>query len=169
VSHLECGPEKYALPRAEFVELMKQSDATVGIVASWLLKNGFEVDVPELRISPSWQERLKYADDGDLFFWKKEDDKKRMEVKHWPNIGFTSVEDVRYPNVIVNAVNSWDQADPKPDFHFILDSSKTHVLSINSNTQDHWFKTTKFDRRKGGNRAFYFCPKQYVKCIKIRG
>ena len=164
---MDVGDKKYALDRKEFVKLMKQSNVAVHIVANWFIKKGFEVKIPKLRISPSWEERLKYSDDGDFYFFKNEDEF-RSEVKYWPDIDFKEINDVPYDNIIVNAINSWDNANPKPSFHFILNKSKTHVLIINSDSKKYWYKDRVYDRRKNGKRTFYFCPKKYIKCSEIR-
>ena len=163
----DCGDEKYALDRKEFIKLMKQSDVATHIVARWFIEKGYEVEIKKLKIAPSWQERLKYSDEGDFYFWKNGDKKKRVEVKYWPKIDFKLITDVTYQNIIVNAVNSWDNANPKPSVHFILNKSKTHVMWINSNTSKYWFRDRKYDKRKNGKRTFYFCPREYVKCIGL--
>jgi hypothetical protein len=159
------GPEKYALDRPQFVRLMNQSYEITKLVAKWFECKGFRVEIPELRISPSWNDRLDYSDSGDFYFFNNQG-KKRVEVKYWPKIDFKSLDEV-YANVIVNAVNSWDAAEPKPDLHIIVNKSKSHVVWINSTTKQHWYKDRVYDRRKNGERTFYFCPKRYLSCVEL--
>ena len=86
-----------------------------------------------------------------------------MEVKYWPEIDFQSLEDVPYPNIIVDEAYKIAKF-PKPTLYgyVILNASKTGCLLIRSVTRSKWFDKKVFDKKEGDNRVFCFCPKEYV-------
>ena len=161
---LSVGSEKYADPN--FFKSLDKSEVARHIIAKRLIEKGYEVEVPELKVTPGWKERLAYSDNGDLFLLQ-DGKRERIEVKHWPKINFTSKEDIRYDNIIVNAVNSWDNADIKPSVHYILNANYTHVIIIDSRTREHWYRARTYDSRKKQDRSFYFCPKKYINVKKL--
>lgn len=150
----------------EFKKLLIKSRKAVNVVDRWLRSKGFKTEVPELKITPNWNEREKYSDDGDIFVIAA-DGRFRVEVKRRPDWSFESVDDIKYDTIIVNAINSWDNANPKPRFHYILNKEYTHMLIVSSKTSKKWFKEKKYDHRKKGTRWFYMCPMKYVRCEKI--
>ena len=152
----------------QFLEQLDESFTNDNIIAEWFNDNGFKVYVTPKKRANSYSEAedRKSADDGDFYFENKQGWRKG-EVKSWPDIDFKSKEDIPYPNVIVNAIRSWEDADPKPVVHFILNKSKTHAIQINSDTNGNWFKKEVWDKRKGGKRWFYFVPKELVSVVKI--
>ena len=156
-------------PRDEFVSLMKDSMKAAAIVAASLREDGFEVEIlPSKGISPNEARRWSYVDHGDLVVsWGI--DKERIEAKKWPNIDFFTLDEIPYADIIVDESYKIEKPGRLPLFAYIIvNSSETAYLSIPIWTKGHWFIDTKLDRREGTERAFYFCPKQYVTINELK-
>lgn len=141
----------------EFREAMEISRPTVLMVAEWFRTKGYTIKIPETRVRPNYEEREKYSDNGD-FFIVLPDRELRVEVKQLSH-QFDSKETL-FENTIVNAKHRWDNANPKPYMHVLVNRGKTHFAVIRSKTSESWFPCREWDRRKNGWRWFYKCPRE---------
>jgi hypothetical protein len=148
----------------EFREAIEESRPSVVLVAKWFMARGYVVRIPETRVRPTCNERERYRDKGD-FFIVLPDKELRIEVKQLSH-RFDSMGSL-YPNMIVNAVKSWDKADPKPYMHIMVNGQKTHFAFVRSKTSHHWFKKEEWDSRKKGYRWFYKCPKKFFEIREL--
>ena len=97
-----------------FIKHLDESKPSIGVAKKHLESQGFEVREKETKKTPSYEERMKYLDDGDLEYYK-DGEWRRVEVKHssrnftnaenWPITGdtnnqwfLTSFTDKRYVN-----------------------------------------------------------------------
>jgi len=129
-----------------FIKHLDESQSAVDYAKKYLESLGYEVrDKPETKKTPSYEERMKYVDDGDLYYYK-DGDWRRVEVKH-VSADFESAEDWPYKMFFVMAKHAWDKADPKPDVLLTFSKSMRHVASVKGDSYDDWFPVSFKDRR----------------------
>ena len=150
-------------PTEEFTELLRKARDVSFIVAASLTKRGHRV-----RILPSsWSSTIgkpgQYVDDGDLEITQ------RVEVKHWPQIDFQSLDDVPYSNIIVDEAYKIEKRHELPLYAYIIvNASMTGYLLIPVWTRQQWFRESRHDRREGHDREFYFCPRDLAHFMRMR-
>jgi hypothetical protein len=101
------------------------------------------VTLPKRRLAKDFADRKEYADKGDIYASGK-----RMEVKHlkrdfvyreWP-----------FATVTICAKASFDAADPKPDYYFILNQPMTIAAIVDvRNTRPIWTVRKQTDPARG--------------------
>ena len=156
----------FKVGNADFVKRLIKSQEAVEYFADYLRKQGEQVTVPELRISPSVEEREDYSDNGDLFVLK--DGKQLMyEVKHI-NQDFTSTDDYPYRKIIVNALTGITTKSKIPDYHILLSRDKKYYMSIKSDTAPLWEKKRMWDSYKKYHLWFYLLELDHVDCHEIK-
>ena len=129
-----------------FNKHLDESQSAVVFAKKYLESLGYEVrDKPETKKTLSYGERMKYVDDGDLYYYKDRD-WRRVEVKR-VSTDFESAEDWPYRMFSVMAKHAWDKADPKPDIILTFSKSMRHVASVKGDSQDDWFPVSFKDRR----------------------
>ena len=103
-----------------FKKRWHKSHKAVEKVAAWLVYKGIETTILPQHLTPDAASRMDYVDNGDIEI-VLEGRKKIVEVKG---------RDLKYKNgifpfEIVNICNapSFDRANPKPSYYFMLDSS----------------------------------------------
>lgn len=144
-------------PRDEFVDLMRTARETAYLLAAALTTKGYNIRILPNSISPNEKDRWNHTDHGDLEIIQ------RIEVKHWPDIDFKSVEDITYKNIIVDEAYKIEAKHQSSLFaYMILNASVTGYILIPVWTKRQWFKEEKFDKREGRMRLYYFCPKSHL-------
>jgi hypothetical protein len=136
-------------------------------VAAWLRRRGHEATVRPLRVRLSADVRAEYADAGDIECVGLSGTKRRVEVKHRPELAFTSREDFRYDTIIVDVCHAWDNAIPKPYLYVILNASCSHAFVVSGSTWRHWVRRRRLDRHCGRERNFYECPIERTHVVKV--
>lgn len=125
-------------------------------VALYLLNIGHEVRLPKRRLSPNFAERAKYYDDGDIYASGK-----RIEVKHlkhdfefqsWP-----------FADAAICAKRSFDRANPKPDYYYLVNASMTVAALIDvATTRPDWLVKRIPDRARGYDYDVYAVTPEYL-------
>ena len=113
---------------------------------------GYEIHVPKIRVRPDSAQRMDYSDDGDIKLIEV------IEVKR-RKMQFSSIEDFKYPTIIVDVCHTFDNREYKPRCYVIVNEPMTGAIIINVHkTRKHWRKRTKTDNHAGREREFYECP-----------
>jgi hypothetical protein len=104
------------------------SHEVVEMIAMMLLRQGLLVQILPQELAPSFEARHQYADNGDL---KIITDGKELicEVKG----SGVEFKDGKHPFKSALLCNQWsfDKADPKPSYYFIVDKSRKNVAIFN--------------------------------------
>lgn len=152
-----------------FQKHLKESQNTVWLVAQWLCKKGYHIQIgPNGGLFPkktgaaeSHKDFIKHQDSGDLYI------SQRVEIKGL-SANFTSAEDWPFDGFIVCAKHSWDYADPKPYVYFIVNNNRTHMAIVKGDTSSKWTVREKKDKRYHlMEQKFYYCPLDLIKWIEI--
>lgn len=144
-------------PREEFLGLLNVAQQNAQIVAEVLASRGYHVRILPHSISPNVEERWKHTDEGDLEITQ------RVELKHWPNIDFKSLDEVPYDNVIVDEAYKIDKEHRTTLYaYLILNASVTGYLLIPIWTRRYWFKKELHDGREDSERTYYMCAKRFL-------
>lgn len=143
--------------RQEFVDLMLESRKVTWLVASKLLSLGEHVRLVPNIIAPDEKSRWDYVDDGDIEI------SHRIEIKHWPNIDFKSVDDIPYQEIIIDEAYKIEKVHRlKLYAYIIVNSSMTGGIIISALTKKNWRKVTKFDTREKRQMDCYVIDKKNV-------
>jgi hypothetical protein len=158
-----------------FKEDLKRSRQAVYVAAHWLNNRGHAVVIPANKVRPTAEERVDYADFGDLHIALGRDTVKSVdalngletvEVKQrfnnpkYPkaNMGFRSREEFPYPTVMVGVVDHYNKLDPEPLFTIIFNQSLTGCLTIQRASKEEWTKVTRWVESNGRKKECYECP-----------
>ena len=128
---------------SDFEQRFRASRPAEIVVATFLLTQGQTVTLPKRRLAKDFADRKEYADKGDIYASGK-----RIEVKHlkrdfqyreWP-----------FDSVTICAKASFDAADPKPDYYFLLNQSMTIAALVDvRNTRPIWTVRKQTDPARG--------------------
>ena len=121
------------------------------------MNKGYTIEIPEIKITPTAEERLEYMDSGDLFI-KKNNITKRIEVKH-SSRNFLKKEDWIFKWFTVCAKHSFDMAKIKPSAYIILSCDYKGMAIVLTSTYNKWFPKYLPDKRYGDDyfQWFYMC------------
>jgi len=145
---------------AEFQGVLADSQRIVEAVAAWLRASGHTVEVPALRVAPTFDDRRRYQDGGDLWIIEP-DDRVRFEVKS-TSYTFTGRADWPFTyGAYVTAVGAWERAQPKPVMHIIVSPDLRAIAKISSLTRSEWF-VRKSKTRWQEDAEIYCCPLEFV-------
>ena len=125
-------------------------------VALYLLNRGHTVTLPKRQMAKTFAERKDYADKGDVYASGK-----RIEVKHikhdfqyqaWP-----------FETVAICAKKSFDAADPRPDFYYIVNASLTVAALVDVKTTfPDWLVRKITDKERGYDYDVYAVTPEYL-------
>ena len=140
-----------------FQQHLRQSGDTVWFIAKWLWFQGNTVTINRMRIAPEHQQWKQYADHGDIEIIKN-GFRQRIEVKGL-QVNFTSKRDWPFPDFIVCAKHSFDNAKPIPSFYFIVSNDRQAMAIVDTKSYDRWTVSERFDSRYYDiKQNFYICP-----------
>lgn len=156
---------------SKFIDHLKKSEDARWFIAWWLSQKGKTVYMPPSKIAPSHEQWKDYIDKGDVFCFS--DKKKkwiRNEVKEL-KVNFTCVDDWPFgKDFIVCAKHSYDGAEEKPAYYFILSNDWKFVALVDTKHADRWTTKEKADSRYEGEEAkqtFYYSPIEDIKWISM--
>ena len=134
-----------------FLKHLDASSEAVFTCAQYLYLRGIQVAICPMVKSPSYAERTKGIDNGDLYI------QQRIEVKH-SSRDFTCTADWPFTDFIVCARHSYDNANPKPYAYMILNADKTHVAVVYARLKAQWWIKEITDKRyEDVTQEFYMC------------
>lgn len=146
----------------EFIESLKGSEEYVNMVAEWLRTHGCKVEVPSVQVRPSFEERHKYIDTGDIKITL------RIEVKH-RSFDFTSKQDYPYDTVMIDETFKIDRINRGELWGYVIvNQSATHLCFVMAHTRKNWKIISKHDSKDAGRLCnSYVCPVELCKFLKL--
>lgn len=153
-----------------FRQAIVESQDAVWAVARYIHSIGdIEVLIAPLTIRPSFAERKRYGDKGDLHIRKiGREPWTRVEVKT-RTFSFTGPADYPYPTFYLERRNRMKQHGPAYAY-FIVSQCLTSAAIVYGATFDQWLgPTTFFDRARGHEANCYEVPLALVKFVQLRG
>ena len=149
-----------------FIGRLSGSTHAVMVVAHWLHKKGYELNIPAIRYAPSSKESLDYVDSGDIMSRKGDGDWERIEVK---GIGtqFTCREDWPHPFMIVSNKKAVDRANPLPRAYVVVSKDLTHCAIIRNTTRDRWREKELTPKTTNVPEMFYVVDNDVPRFIKL--
>lgn len=144
-----------------FIRSLLESQGAASSVASWLQGCGFDVMMRPASVRPSFEERVDYADSGDL------EVRMRIEVKH-RGIHFTCADDYPYDTVIVDECFKVERIDKNRLWGYvIINAAGTHACRIPAAAVFGGTVVKMFDKKDGQDREFVVCPKAKCRFYKM--
>ena len=146
-----------------FVESLGLSQVIALEIAGWLAERGYNCRYKPGTVTPNPESRMEHVDFGDLEVIK------RLEVKHWPNIDFQSLDDIGYENIIVDETYKLKKYHKNTLYSYmIVNASRTGALWIDTRTREHWYEDELPDKNNPGTRNFTLVPKKYAIYLRLR-
>jgi len=125
-------------PAGEFNAIVTHSDSVVHQVGKTLTYLGYKIEIPNLVLSPTVEDRWKYTDDGDIYLIKR-NGKERIEVKYSYKLDFFSEDQFPYTFVIIDEKYKIDKPHKYPlNCYISVNKSRTGCLRIPASTRDNW-------------------------------
>jgi hypothetical protein len=150
----------------KFLNHLHTSDDTVWFVARWLWEHGQTIYMEPRIEAPSHSVWKNYIDSGDMYI-KYNDTWKRIEAKG-VSVCFTGINDWPFPDFIVCAKHSFDNANPIPACYIIVSKDKKALAIVNALQHNKWSICKRKDSRyKDVIQEFYLCPLELIKWKKI--
>jgi hypothetical protein len=151
----------------EFIKHLNKSQPAVDLLEKIFIDLGYEVEKPELQISPTPEARAYYFDSGDLFV-TKDLIRNRVEVKE-VGIKFSGRVDWKFSNFIICGKKSFDRAQPKPWLYIIVSQDHRAFGFVYTSTYHRWFSKWMPDKRYGPEykALFYLCELDNVTFRKV--
>jgi hypothetical protein len=141
---------------SDFESRFRASRPAEIVVATYLLNIGHTVSLPKRALRPTQAEARKYTDNGDIYASGK-----RIEVKHikhdfqyqaWP-----------FETLAICAKKSFDAADPRPDYYYIVNKSMTVAALVDvATTRPEWLIRRLPDRQRGYDYDVYALMPEYL-------
>ena len=140
-----------------FKKKMEVSKRAKKVVAFWLYEQGVSVKLNPSAVAPTYGERFKYSDSGDLEICY------RAKVKKL-NAKFTNAADWPFPEFMVCMKSAFDRANPKPYIFYYLSRCEGAVAVLRADTNRHWYAKKTEDKTYPDRlvQEFYYCPIEYV-------
>jgi len=139
-----------------FLDALDASQEAVFKVARFFYDKGIPCAVNPIQRAPDPDQWKDFKDSGDLTIHQ------RVEVKGTSK-DWTGPGDFPYPNMIVCAKHSYDQAFPKPYAYLQLNKAQTVAAVIYSKTEEYWTeKTIKDPRYEDYEQVSYLCPVEHI-------
>jgi hypothetical protein len=120
-----------------FLTRLDQSRKSTFLVAEYLHKSGYNINVPAFDYrdpNTNWED---HVDDGDIYIWKDNEEKHRIDVKHI-SLDFTSLDTFKYSHIFVADIRAIERANPFPLAYIIVNNKCTHIAIIWGKTKKVW-------------------------------
>ena len=129
-------------------------------VAFQLLKEGFFVQVPTLRLRQRITDENIYTDEGDIAIYIP-DKIRKFECKSLKKMKFTSNKDFPRDQIIVDMVSNWDKKKHKPVavINVCRETQGMFVIFTDWNSKNYWVIKEAYDTVKKYYSDFYFIDK----------
>ena len=143
------------------VSLMK-SEETVRLVAEWLIRQGYFMELRPIRGAPSADQHEKYSDRGDCFIVEDSGLRRRVEVKQVEEAHFTCADDWPWPHIYVVGDIPIIDRQPRAWVHIRVNPERTHAGIVWDYTRVFWRTAKVPDKITGRSKPVYTCPLQFV-------
>lgn len=147
--------------REAFSRRLDASRKSTFLVAEYLHKAGYNVNIPAFDYNEDngpWED---HVDDGDLYIWRKGEDPWRIDVKH-VSVEFTTRESFRYSHIFVADIRAVERANPFPLAYITVNNSCTHMAIIWGKTKKLWEPYDVYASNTDKMITVMRCPVQHV-------
>jgi|SanBayMetagenome_1026888.scaffolds.fasta_scaffold11442_3 hypothetical protein len=143
-------------PHSDFEARFRASRPAEIVVATYLLNIGHTVTLPKRRMAKDFADRAEFADRGDIYASGK-----RIEVKHIKHdFGYQAWP---FETAAICAKKSFDAADPRPDYYYIVNASMTVAALVDVKTTFPDWRVQKIvDRERGYDYDVYAVTPEYL-------
>ena len=162
-----------------FLARLANADETELLVVDIFRRHYRYVLLPPKRTRPSYEERHKYRDDGDMAIYIANratsgmlDGKPRRIEAKGNGKTWTDADTFRdaYPskprNLMICNAPSYDRARLKPSLYVIVEKNRAHVALVPTlATRDRWFTRDRFVPEYGYTETIYHVP---LECVTFR-
>ena len=150
-----------------FVKRLLASQGAVFRVGQWLGQNGWDIQIPALKVVSRNQDPADFFDSGDLFRRKGAGPWERVEVKG-SGTEFTNRESWPYGNVIVSNKEAVERGAGDVKAYVILSKNWDWVAIIKAETREHWWVSGLYASNTDKWEDFYLCPTDKVIFHKMK-
>ena len=147
--------------RQEFLSRLDASRKSTFLVAEYLHRSGYNINVPAFDYrdkNTNWKD---HVDDGDLYIWKEHEKPHRIDVKH-VSMRFTTRENFRLSHIFVADIRAVERANPFPLAYITVNKSCTHMAIIWGKTKRHWEPYEVYASNTDKMITVMRCPIEYV-------
>lgn len=141
---------------ALFFEELKQGHAWQTLPATFLSLQGFQVEIPSLKIRSSIVEASNWKNDIDLYV-----NGIPLEIKS-RNEEFTSPESFPFATTFVDTCAGYDAKEKKPFAYIMVSRPTGAMLALQGNKPTKWIREQRFDRTRRIKDWFYLAPKEQL-------
>lgn len=141
----------------EFLTRLDQSRKSTFLVAEYLHRSGYNVEIPAFDYRDQHTNWEDHVDDGDLFVWKDGGKRHRIDVKHVA-LQFTSRRDVSVEKLFVADIRAIQRANPFPLAYISVNRACTHMAIIWAKTKPSWDVHEVFASNTGKMITVMRCP-----------
>lgn len=120
-----------------FIKRLDNSRPSTFIVAQYLHRHGWDVNVPAFiypEPNSNWEDNV---DDGDIYIEKVNNGPHRIDVKH-VNLDFTCRDDFPHSHMFVADIRAIERAKPFPLAYVVVNKPATHIGIIWYRTKEFW-------------------------------
>tara|TARA_R110000803_G_scaffold133423_2_gene200581 strand:- start:2176 stop:2655 length:480 start_codon:yes stop_codon:yes gene_type:complete len=136
----------------DFRQRWRESHKVVELIAMALLRKGCWVQILPQELTPSFEKRHKYADNGDLKIIMQG----REEVCEVKGSGYEFKNGMHpFPTAFLCNKWSFDKADPKPRYYFIVCKSRTAVAIFDAKKDRKHMKVIEVTDKKRPSHETY--------------
>ena len=147
----------------QFYDNLDAGNRTVWLVGRWVYRmhRNIEIYYPPVTVRGNVHARAAHSDDGT--------DMKlngyRIQVKS-RSYDFTSLSDLKFPDLIVADVDKWDGYVTKYDFMVTVNRARTAALVVPADSSPVWRRDWTPDRLHGGEHEVYYAPKTVIHSLE---
>lgn len=167
---LEKSDKSREYLESAFAAAIERSKPSIKAVADHIQSQGFEVHIPEIIVRDKIENRHRYADNGDLFYWKAGDiNRRRVEVKHHESYirPFNSLESFPFDYALIGRQHLIDRNFDKVHRYVIVSSDHKYGILIKPESRHAWFLQTMKKKNWGTIETDYYCPLEHTDIIKL--
>lgn len=150
-----------------FKAAVEGSRPSIEAVANYLKRQGFKVEIPEIVVRDKLENRHKFEDNGDLFYWK-DGVKLRVEIKHHKTMpDFTGYGDHKYNTVLIGRKHLIQKNIHLVHRYVSVSQNLRYATVVNPDTRHQWRLEEKFKHNWGTMEWDYYCPVLLSKIIRL--
>lgn len=143
---------------AKFSRFLREGWEWEDRVIERLRGEGFSVRVPARSIRNTFSDRIAYQNQTDCFIETANGDLK-IEIKG-RNLAYTGPADIPFPTLIVEELESWNHADPKPTAILLISKKTSEIVAAMGEDCDMWQKEKRYDNLRACPRWFLLAKRE---------
>ena len=151
---MKLEPVPQEVSDQDFLTKLDESQEDIAKAAAILHGAGHHIELPAAAVRPTYADRMRYLDQGDLYVYAKS----RIEIKRNRTGFWTGAHDHRFPTLIVCNAYRHRTMQPPPACYWIFNAPRTVVAVVPCNTIDQWWIEQIPLYKRGTLHDCYLCP-----------